>query len=82
MTYFVQDEATKIDEEEDEEFRQLELKYEALYKQIYDKRERVILGADVDTQELLSEYEQRTSDLTSDPDFKKVEFEAIDVKDI
>ena len=78
----MQDEATKLDEEEDEEFRQLELKYEALYKQIYDKRERVILGADVDSQQLLSEYEERTKDLTSDPDFKKVEFEAIDVKDI
>lgn len=38
----IEDEANAIDEEENEEYRKLELKYEALYQQIYEQRDKVI----------------------------------------
>ena len=34
----------ELDEEEDKEYRVLELKYEQLFKDIYDQRKKVICG--------------------------------------
>ena len=49
-----------IDEEEDAEYRQLELKYEKLYQQVYAKRTNLLNGepASVDT-ELIAKFDSR-----------------------
>lgn len=38
------DQVNDLDDEEEKEYRALELKYEALYKTIYDKRSGVLSG--------------------------------------
>jgi hypothetical protein len=38
----LQDQANVFDDEEDKEYRVLELKYDALYKEIYEERRRII----------------------------------------
>ena len=50
-----------MDQEEDAEFRKLELKYEALYLQIYNEREKVLMGTDLPSKAaLLQEYDERS----------------------
>jgi len=59
----------------------LEVKYDKLYKEIYEERKKILLGLVPPTEALLQEYEQRAKEL-DDEDFKKVEVNPCDVKDI
>lgn len=38
----VQDQVNDVDEEEEKEYRQLELKYDKLYKEIYEERRKIV----------------------------------------
>ena len=40
----MQDEANVYDEEEEKEYRALELKYDQLYREIFEQRARVLAG--------------------------------------
>jgi len=33
-----------LDDEEDKEYREMEIKYDKLYKQIYDQRRLIVMG--------------------------------------
>jgi hypothetical protein len=59
----------------------LELKYDKLYSELYEKRRKVIIGQDIDNEvSLLQEFDQRAEEL-NDEDYKKIEASACDVKD-
>ena len=59
----------------------MELKYDKLYKEIYEERRKILMGLLPPPETLLSEYEQRATEL-NDEDFKKLEVTPCDVKDI
>jgi hypothetical protein len=69
-----------VDDEEDREYRQLEVKYDKLYQQIYEQRRNIVLG-NSKGEELLAEYEARAKELDDDS-YKTLEVDPIDVKDI
>jgi hypothetical protein len=52
-----------------------------MYQEIYEIRRKVIMGEGYTADELLQEYEKRASEL-NDEDYKKVEANTVDVKDI
>jgi nucleosome assembly protein 1-like 4 len=70
-----------INDEEEKLYRELELKYDKLYQEIYEQRKQVLMGTGALSQALLDEYETRAKEL-DDEDFKKVEVTEVDVKDI
>jgi nucleosome assembly protein 1-like 1 len=71
----------EIDEQEEKLYRELELKYDKLYQEVYEQRKQLLQGATQPSEELLKQYEDRAKELDDD-DFKQVEADAIDVKDI
>lgn len=71
----------EIDEEEEKLYRELELKYDKLYSEVYEERKALLLGKVPPNEALLAEYEARAKEL-DDEDFKKVEVNAVDVKEI
>jgi hypothetical protein len=71
----------EIDEEEEKLYRELELKYDKLYQEVYEQRRKVLMGTVAPPEDLLVEYAARATEL-DDEDYKKVEVNAIDVKDI
>ena len=71
----------QIDEEEEKLYRDLELKYDKLYSQVYEERKQLLLGKTVPAEAYLAEYETRAKEL-DDEDYKKVEVNAVDVKEI
>ena len=70
-----------MDEEEDSEYRKLELKYDKLYQEIYEERRKIVMGEIPPNENLLQEYEKRAEELKDD-DYKKVEVVPHDFKDI
>ena len=70
-----------MDDEEEALYRALEIKYDALYKEVYEQRRLVLSGEKAPGQELLTEYEARATEL-NDEDYKKLEVNPCDVKDI
>jgi nucleosome assembly protein 1-like 1 len=70
-----------IDDEEEALYRELEFKYDKLYKEIYEQRSSLLLGTKQPAGDLLAEYENRAKQL-DDEDYKKVEVNPVDVKDI
>lgn len=71
----------EFDEEEEKAFRELELKYDKLYKEVYEQRRKILLGEVAPSDDFLQEYEQRAKEL-EDEDYKKLEITPADVKDI
>lgn len=71
----------EIDEEEEKLYRELELKYDKLYNQVYEERKALLLGKVPPSETYLGEYEARAKEL-DDEDFKKVEATPVDVKEI
>ena len=71
----------QIDEEEEKLYRELELKYDKLYSQVYEERKQLLLGKTVPAEAYIAEYETRAKEL-DDEDYKKVEVNAVDVKEI
>jgi hypothetical protein len=49
----------EIDEEEEKLYRELELKYDKLYKEVYEQRKKVLLGSVAPPEDLLAEYAAR-----------------------
>lgn len=70
-----------MDDEEEALYRDLEIKYDRLYKEIYEQRRLVLLGEKTPAAELIAEYDTRAKEL-DDEDYKKLEVNACDVKDI
>lgn len=70
-----------MDDEEEALYRDLEIKYDRLYKEIYEQRRLVLLGEKTPAVELIAEYDTRAKEL-DDEDYKKLEVNACDVKDI
>lgn len=75
------DQVNAIDEEEEKEYRQLELKYEKLYQEVYAKRAALLAGQVEPDQDLIAQFEKVKTALT-DEDYEKLEVEVCDVKDI
>lgn len=75
------DEQMVIDEEEEKLYRELELKYDRLYREIYEQRKQILLGTVPPPENLLAEYATRAEQLNDD-DYKKLEADPVDVKDI
>jgi len=76
------DEANKINEEEDEEYRKLELKYEKLYAEVYAKRAKIInADADAVSPDLITKFEERQKELLDDK-YATLEVPFCDVKPI
>lgn len=71
----------QIDDEEEKLYRELELKYDALYKAIYDERKDLLLGKVPPSEAHLATYETRAQEL-NDEEYKKLEVQAVDVKEI
>lgn len=71
----------KLDEEEEALYRALELKYDALYKEVYVQRNEILAGTKAPQEELLKVYETRAKEL-DDEDYKKLEPISCDVKEI
>jgi nucleosome assembly protein 1-like 1 len=71
----------ELDEEEEKEYRALELKYDKLYQDVYEQRKKLLDGVVDPYPEMLTEYEARATEL-NDEDYKKVEVTACDVKEI
>ena len=71
----------EVDEEEEKEYRILELKYDKLYKQIYEERRKIVQGESAPADTLIQEFDKRAKEL-DDEDFKKVEANPCEVKDI
>jgi nucleosome assembly protein 1-like 1 len=71
----------EIDEEEEKLYRELELKYDQMYQEVYTQRKSLLLGTQAPAEALLAEYQARADEL-NDEDYKKVEVSPIDVKDI
>ena len=59
----------------------MEFKYDRLYKEIYEQRRSLLLGEKPPAADFLSEYDTRAKEL-DDEDYKKLEVNAPDVKDI
>lgn len=71
----------EIDEEEEKLYRELELKYDKLYQEVYEERKKILLGTLAPPEDLLAEYSKRAQELEDD-DYKTLEVEPLDVKDI
>jgi nucleosome assembly protein 1-like 1 len=70
-----------MDEEEEKLYRELELKYDTLYQVIYEQRRQILQGTLPPAEDLLAQYTTRAQEL-DDEDYKKVEVNPVDVKDI
>jgi len=71
-----------INDEQQLAERELELKYEKLYQQVYEKRAALLRGveASVDA-ELVAKFDER-AEIFKDSEFGEVEVEHVEVKDI
>ena len=70
-----------IDEEDEKLYRELELKYDKLYKAVYEDRRLLLSGERAPAESVLAEFAARAKEL-DDEDYKKVEVNGCDVKDI
>ena len=70
-----------IDDEEEALYRTLELKYDALYREVYEERKQVLAGTKLPAEDALAQFNNRAKEL-DDEDFKKLEVQSCDVKDI
>ena len=62
-------------------YRELELKYDKLYKEIYHQRHQLLQGKIQPPADLIADYDLRAKEL-DDEDFKKIEVNPCDVKEI
>ena len=75
------DRVNSMADEEEKEYRELEIKYEKLYAEVYAKRAQLVRGAvDPDT-ELIAAFEKRHEEMKDDK-YNDVEVDVCDVKDI
>ena len=59
----------------------LEIKYDLLYKEVYEQRRLVLIGEKSPSDELVKEFDARAKEL-DDEEYKKIEVNTCDVKDI
>lgn len=77
----IQQQTNELDEEEEAAYRELELKYDKLYQEVYEQRKKLLAGEIDPSPALLAEYEARATEL-NDEDYKKLEVTPCDVKEI
>ena len=70
-----------IDEEEEKASRDLELKYEKQYQEIYEQRAKVLKGEVELEKENIDKFDQMRTDY-EDAEYEKLEVPICDVKDI
>jgi hypothetical protein len=75
------DQVNELDEEEEKEYRQLELKYEKKYAEIYRKRAALTRGEEEPNQNLIDAFEEVKTGLM-DEKYNELEVPICDVKDI
>ena len=76
------DQSNEIDHEEEKEYRQLELKYEKLYAEVYNKRRNLVTGnRDID-ENLVKAFDERKQLRTADEKYAALEVELCDVNQI
>lgn len=75
------DQVMAFDEEEEKEYRELELKYEALYAQTYAKRSDLLNGAPTIDDKLIAAFDERRTELT-DAAYSELEVEICSVQEI
>ena len=75
------DQVNELDEEEEKEYRQLELKYEKMYAEIYAKRALLVKGLEEPSQNLIDQFEEVKKGL-ADQKYSELEVPICDVKDI
>lgn len=75
------DQVNDLDEEEEKEYRQLELKYEKMYAEIYAKRALLVKGLEEPSQNLIDQFEEVKNGL-ADQKYNELEVPICDVKDI
>jgi len=75
------DQTGDIEDEQEKEFRALELKYEKKYQEIYEKRFQVINGKAENDPKLVEEFDAR-AELLQDDKFKELEVDICDVSGI
>jgi len=76
------DMAGDLDEEEEKEYRALEVKYEKLYQEIYQQRALLVKGLEDVPAQFLEQYEFRAANLKADEKYKDTEVTPADVKQI
>lgn len=76
------DQANEIDHEEEKEYRLLELKYEKLYAEIYNKRKELINGTSEIDESLTAAFDKRREIRTADEKYAGIEVEICDVNTI
>lgn len=76
------DQANEIDQEEEKEYRLLEVKYEKLYAQVYSKRRDLLSGSGEIDEKIVAEYDQRRDIRVADEKYAGIEVEICDVKEI
>lgn len=76
------DEVNEIDQEDDEEYRKLELEYEKLYQNVYAKRALLLKGDPSSvSEELIKKFDERHQ-LMMDQKYTELEVAQCEVKDI
>jgi len=75
------DQERQLDDEEEALYRALELKYDALYREVYEERKLVLAGTKTPGEEAITEFNARAKVL-DDEDYKKLEVQSCDVKEI
>lgn len=80
--HVIYDEVNRIDDDEEREYRALELKYEKMYQEVYAKRLALLNGeqAAVDD-ELIKKFDERR-EIFTDAKYAELEVTPCDVKDI
>lgn len=73
------DQANEIDHEEEKEYRLLELKYEKLYAEVYNKRRNLITGKDEINGDLVKAFDERKQIRQADEKYGALEVEVCDV---
>ena len=81
LIFTIQDQGNAIDDEEDQEYRELEVKYDKLYQEIYELRRKVVMGEGSSVDQYLQDYDKRAKELDDDQ-YKNIEVNPVDVKDI
>lgn len=76
------DEANKVNEQEEDEYRKLELKYEKLYSKVYEKRAALVCATDSNIDaDLCNKFDARQEELKDDK-YAALEVPFCDVKPI
>jgi len=76
------DRVNHVEEEEEKEYRKLEIKYEKMYAEVYAKRMSLLSGKADLSEELIKKFDERKEEVMKNEKYNGVEVEICDVKEI